>query len=70
MDEKLIQVTHEAIDSVERSNKRLFISNIILIISFAVAAIFFFGFYFNYSWQHSQTIKNGEIRQEIRTGGK
>lgn len=63
--ERLIEANKELAEVVEKSNKRLFI----IIISFVIAAIFFFYFYFNYSWKTEQTVKDGEITQQIKTGG-
>ncbi|HEY9060940.1 MAG TPA: hypothetical protein VIO64_10640 [Pseudobacteroides sp.] len=67
--ERLIEATHELAITVEKSNKRLFVILMVLILSFAVSVSLFFAFYFNYSWQQSQTVKNGEITQQIKTGG-
>lgn len=67
--EKLIDVMEKYAVAMEKDNRRLFIALITFIISVSVAVIFFFGFYFNYSWEQSQTVKNGEISQQIKTGG-
>lgn len=68
--QRLIDVTEKLAITVERDNRRFFIILITFIISVTVATTFFFGFYFNYSWEQSQTVKNGEISQNIKTGGK
>ena len=67
--EKVVDVMEKFAVAIEKDNRRLFIVLVTLIISVTVAVSIFFGFYFNYSWEQSQTVKNGEINQQIKTGG-
>lgn len=67
--EKCIEVMEKYAVAIEKDNRRLFIALVTFIIATSVAVIFFFGFYFNYSWEQSQTVKNGEISQQIKSGG-